>query len=124
MKKYKEITMHNQHDVFINAIYTKKKLRIRFYSEEDRGYIEWLCAPMDYAAGKRIHDGIPCYWVWNFESDKANHTLPLRAERIEEMNDFGYVFDPASFFVASQPGNCKKLGPVQLKITDEIRAAF
>lgn len=43
--------MHNQHDVFIDAIHTKKKLRIRFYSEEDGGYIERVCAPMDYAAG-------------------------------------------------------------------------
>lgn len=91
------MTMHNQHDVFIDAIHTKKKLKIRFYSEEDRGYIERVCAPMDYAAGKRIHDGIPRYWVWDFESDKANHTLPLRAERIEWMNDAGEVFDPASF---------------------------
>ncbi|XJI55113.1 hypothetical protein AB2F75_24255 (plasmid) [Escherichia coli] len=52
---------------------------------------------MDYAAGTRIKDGIPRYWVWDFESDKANHTLPLRAERIEWMRDVGDVFDPATF---------------------------
>lgn len=91
------MTMHNQHDVFIDAIHTKKKLRIRFYSEEDGGYIERVCAPMDYAAGRRIHDGIPRYWVWDFESDKANHTLPLRAERIEYMRNEDEDFDPASF---------------------------
>lgn len=89
--------MHTQHDVFIDAIHTKKKLRIRFYSEEDGGYIERVCAPMDYAAGKRIHDGIPRYWVWDFESDKANHSLPLRSERIEYMRNEGEDFDPASF---------------------------
>ena len=91
--------MHNQHDVFIEAIHSKKKLRIRFYSEEDGSYIERICAPMDYAAGTRIKDGIPRYWVWDFESDKANHTLPLRAERIEWMRDVGDVFDPATFVV-------------------------
>ena len=84
--------MHNQHDVFIDAIHTKKKLRIRFYSADDGCYIERV-----YATGKRIHDGIPRYWVWDFESDKANHTLPLRAERIESMDDVGESFDPASF---------------------------
>jgi len=96
-KYKKERTMHIQHDVFIDAIHSKKKLRIRFYSEDDGGYIERVCAPMDYAAGTRIKDGIPRYWVWDFESDKTNHTLPLRAERIEWMNDVGEDFDPVSF---------------------------
>lgn len=89
--------MHKQHDEFIDAIHSKKKLRIKFYSEEDGCYIERVCAPMDHAAGTRIRDGIPRYWVWDFESDKANHTLPLRAERIEVMYDTGEHFDPASF---------------------------
>lgn len=89
--------MHNQHDVFIDAIRTKKKLRIRFYSEDDGSYIERVCAPMDYAAGRRIRDGIPRYWVWDFDSDQANHTLPLKAERIEWMVDTGELFDPATF---------------------------
>lgn len=89
--------MHIQHDFFIDAIHAKKKLRIRFYSEDDGGYIERVCAPMDYAAGTRIKDGIARYWVWDFESDKTNHTLPLRAERIEWMNDVGEDFDPVSF---------------------------
>ncbi|AMO47775.1 Hypothetical protein AKI40_1359 [Enterobacter sp. FY-07] len=89
--------MHNQHDVFIDAIHTKNKLRIRFYSEDDGGYIERVCAPMDYAAGTKIKDGVPRYWVWDFESDKANHTLPLREERIQYMIDTGESFEPGSF---------------------------
>ncbi len=56
--------MHNQHDVFIDAIHTKKKLRIRFYSEDDGRYIERVCAPMDHAAGTRIKDGIPRTRAW------------------------------------------------------------
>lgn len=89
--------MHSQHDLFINAIHTKKKLKVQFYSEEDGSYIERLCAPMDYAVGKRIKDGIPRYWVWDFESDKTNHTLPLKAERIEYMIETSEAFEPGSF---------------------------
>ncbi|WP_317178617.1 hypothetical protein [Pectobacterium sp. HCp5_1] len=89
--------MHDQHDVFIDSIHTKKKLKIRFYSEDDGDYIERVCAPMDYAAGKRINDGIPRYWVWDFESDKINHSLPLRAERIEYMLNNGESFNPEDF---------------------------
>lgn len=70
--------MHNQHDVFIDAINTNKKLRIRFYSEDDGRYVERVCAPMDHAAGTRIKDGIPRYWVWDFESDKTNHPPPFK----------------------------------------------
>ncbi len=29
--------MHNHHDLFVDAIHTKMKLRIRFYSEDDGG---------------------------------------------------------------------------------------
>lgn len=91
------MTMHNQHNLFIDAIQNKKKLKIRFYSEEDRKFLERVCAPMDYAGGTRIKDGLPRYWVWDFESNKTNHTLPLRAERIDSVTDTGEVFEPASF---------------------------
>jgi len=89
--------MHLQHDLFINAIHAKKKLKIRFYSEDDGSYIERVCAPMDYAAGKKIRDGIPRYWVWDFESDKSNHTLPLSSERIQLIHETDDFFDPSSF---------------------------
>lgn len=52
---------------------------------------------MDHAAGTRIKDGTPRYWVWDFESDKTNHTLPLMEERIEYMVDTGDHFEPSSF---------------------------
>lgn len=96
-KKHKEMNMHNQHDFFINALHTKRKLKIRFYSKEDGGYIERVCAPMDYAPGKNINDKIPRYWVWDFDSDKKKHTLPLRSERIDLMQDIGECFEPGSF---------------------------
>ncbi|MEI7238047.1 hypothetical protein WCU73_06060 [Pectobacterium brasiliense] len=74
--------MHDQHDVFIDSIHTKKKLKIRFYSEDDGDYIERVCAPMDYAAGKRINDGIPRYWVWGFGTLRViKSTTPYHYER-------------------------------------------
>ena len=89
--------MHVQHDVFIDGIHTQQKLRIRFFSEDDGSYIERVCAPMDYALGKKIRDGIPRYWVWDFESDKFDHTLPIRAERIDYIVNVGEYFDPGTF---------------------------
>ncbi|MDN4127231.1 hypothetical protein [Pantoea ananatis] len=89
--------MHVQHDVFIDGIHTQQKLRIRFFSEDDGCYIERVCAPMDYALGKKIRDGIPRYWVWDLESDKFDHTLPIRAERIDYIVNVGEFFDPGTF---------------------------
>lgn len=89
--------MNVMHDTFIAAIHGKKKLRITFYSEEDGGYLTRICAPMDWAEGARIKDGVRRYWVWDYESDKKNHTLPLRAERIRSLEVLDAVFDPAEF---------------------------
>lgn len=58
---------------------------------------------MDYATGRNIRDDIPRYWVWDFESDKANHSLPLREERIESMDDIGEGFEPATFVTWRKP---------------------
>ena len=52
---------------------------------------------MDYAAGSRIKDGVPRYWVWDYESDKKTHTLPLRNERIISLKTLDESFDPSEF---------------------------
>lgn len=89
--------MHVKHSEFIAAIHGKRKLRIVFYSEDDGQNVERTCAPMDYAAGARIKDGIPRYWVWDYDSDEKNHPLPLRSERIVSLTTLDQSFDPAEF---------------------------
>lgn len=89
--------MITNHQEFINAIHDKKKLKIVFYSEEDNALLERICAPMDYAAGTRIKDGVPRYWVWDFNSDTKNHTLPLRDGRIKSIIVLEETFDPSDF---------------------------
>ena len=89
--------MITNHQEFINAIHDKKKLKIVFYSEEDKCFLQRICAPMDYATGTRIKDGIPRYWVWDFDSDTKTHTLPLRHERIKSITVLNETFDPSEF---------------------------
>ncbi len=89
--------MHTKHHEFIAAIHAKRKLRITFYSEEDGGYLTRTCAPMDWKVGAKIKDGIPRYWVWDYDSDRGGHSLGLLAERIQAFEVLDTIFDPAEF---------------------------
>jgi len=82
---------------FIQAIHEKIKLRITFFSSKDGQYITRVCAPMDYAPGRNIHDRDKRYWVWDYDSDTGRHTLPLKAERIKTMVVLEDHFDPDEF---------------------------
>jgi hypothetical protein len=84
-------------DDFIQAIHDRKKVRLTFFSQEDRCHLTRVCAPMDFGPGRKIHDGIDRFWVWDYESDTGKHTLPLRHERIQTMTVLDDVFDPAEF---------------------------
>lgn len=89
--------MIQNHQDFIDSIHNTRKIRITFFSEEDNGYIERTCAPMDYAIGQRIKDNIKHYWVWDYDSDKKNHTLGLRSEKIRSLVILDEIFEPSEF---------------------------
>jgi len=89
--------MIQNHQDFIGSIHSTRKVRITFFSEEDNGYIERTCAPMDYAVGQRIRDNIKRYWVWDYDSDTRNHTLGIKPERIKSLVVLNETFDPSEF---------------------------
>lgn len=84
-------------DMFIQAIHDRRKIRVRFFSEQDNAVLTRLCAPMDFGPGKKIREKNDRYWVWDYESDTGVHPLGLRPERIEDMVILDDQFDPAEF---------------------------
>lgn len=88
---------HPQHDIFIRAIHDRAKLSVTFYSKEDRRELTRTCAPMDYAPGARIGDGIHRYWFWDFDSDTQEHTLGLLDDSIVNIEPLQATFAPADF---------------------------
>ena len=82
-------------DEFIQAIHDKKKVRVTFYSKDDRGYIVRKCAPMDYGPGRHPHKKNNRYHLWDYESDSGQHTLSLNPEQIKECEILDETFDPS-----------------------------
>ena len=84
---------------FIKAIHEKRKIRLSFYSKQDDTILTRLCAPMDFGAGSRTKNKDNRYHLWDYESEKANHTLSLLPEQITEMEFTDMEFDPSDFVI-------------------------
>lgn len=82
---------------FIQAIHDKHKVRLTFFSKEDNHNLTRLCAPMDYGPSWRATDKTPRYNLWDYESDKARHTLSLLPNQIVTMEITSETFDPSEF---------------------------
>ena len=84
-------------DDFIKAIQNKNKIRISFYSKEDRSVLVRNCAPMDYGPSRRAAIKNDRYHLWDYDSDTKNHTLSLNPEQIQKIEILDERFDPAEF---------------------------
>lgn len=100
--------MHSDHNIFVQAIKSKKKVKLTFYSEEDGSKLAIQCAPMDYSPARRAKDISECYYFWcsdeelySFETDKSNRALQMPADRIVGMEPTEDKFDPAEFSTAN-----------------------
>ncbi|MGU3585912.1 hypothetical protein ACLBYD_22400 [Rhodococcus sp. C26F] len=85
------------HDTFIKAIHEAKKVRLTFFSKEDRSPLTRICAPMDFGPSRITKDRQPRYHFWNFDSDKKSHTLSLPANQVISIELTNDTFDPSEF---------------------------
>lgn len=82
---------------FIKAIHDKTKIRLTFYSKQDRESLVRLCAPMDYGAGSRTKDKSDRFHLWDYESATSYHPLSLLPSQIINMNFLDEAFEPSEF---------------------------
>jgi len=84
-------------DQFIQAIHNKTKIRLTFSSKEDRHNLTRLCAPMDFGPSRRAHNQDDRFHMWDYESDKKNHSLSLLPNQIVNMEFTDETFEPSDF---------------------------
>jgi len=84
-------------DEFISAIRNKKKVRVIFFSKEDKETITRKCAPMDYGPSRRTKGKNERFHLWDYESATKNHTLSLSPQQVEKIEILDETFDPAEF---------------------------
>lgn len=82
---------------FISAIHSKAKVRLTFFSKEDGHSLTRLCAPMDFGPSRRAHNKSDRYHLWDYESDKSNHTLSLLPDQVVNMEFLDEEFCPSEF---------------------------
>ena len=88
-------------DVFIQAIQEKRKVRLTFFSKEDRASLSRICAPMDFGPSRIARVKNDRYHLWDYESDTEEHTLSLSPDQVEGMVILDEYFDPAEFITWS-----------------------
>lgn len=85
------------HKTFIEAINTKRKVRVRFYSVADSGVVDRVCVPLDYGPGTGNQDGLNRYWLWDDSRNDGSQTVGLLPKEIVDLQLLGEPFDPAQF---------------------------
>lgn len=82
---------------FLDAIMLKTKVKLTFYCKEDGANLTRLCAPMDYGPFKAAKMPTDRYHLWDYQSDKKNHSLSLLPDQIIAMEFLDDLFDPSEF---------------------------
>lgn len=82
---------------FISAIHDKRKIRLTFYSKQDKSVIERLTAPLDYGPSSKSKNKDNRFHFWDYQSDTQNHTLSLLPNQIIGMEFMNENFDSTDF---------------------------
>ena len=101
--------MHRHHDIFIQAIRERIKIRLIYYDGPFcHGFHAKSVIPMDYNPGRRITDESDSYHFWdsNFEEEETNGAhLVLKSNHIEMMQLDKETFEPAELMKRLQLEN-------------------
>ena len=85
--------MHDQHDIFIQAVKDSRKIELTFFSKEELAKTVKICAPIDYNPGRRAKDRSKLYYFLIFEDDGSSYVLSLPPNQILDMKLTYYNFD-------------------------------
>ena len=89
--------MHQDHEIFLSALYALHKVQLTFFSKEDGTHLIRSCAPMDYGPSRRAKNSVPRYHFWDYDSDKKYHPLSIPPEQIIRIIGTEDIFSPAEF---------------------------
>jgi hypothetical protein len=93
--------MHRDHEVFLQAIRRRKKVKVTFFSEEPQGTSIRVCGPIFYSpSAGGIDSG--CYYFWDFGTDMDNHFLTFAPSRIVSMELVEEPFELVEFFTSKE----------------------
>lgn len=80
---------------FLEAINSKSKLKVTFFSKEDNSSLTRLCAPFDIGPSSRAKDKTDRYHLWDYDSDTQSHTLSLLDNQVVNIEITSDKFEPS-----------------------------
>jgi hypothetical protein len=84
--------------IFLQAIHSRRKVSVTFFSKEDNQAITRICAPLDYGPSRRWQGSEDSrFHLWDFTSDVAPHVVSLQPDQIQHMELLEEFFNPGDF---------------------------
>ena len=77
--------MHSDHDIFIQGIEQKRRIKMTFTGRKNPQNLLRQCAPLHYSKGHIEGDDLDCYYFWDFEAIKGSRFLALLTSQIATM---------------------------------------
>jgi hypothetical protein len=97
--------MHASHSLFLDALASRRRLSVRFFSRKAGKELTRVCAPLDYGPLRGALTPTDHYQLWDLEGKKKPHNLALLESEILEMTPLDETFDPAAIITwAFKPG--------------------
>jgi hypothetical protein len=97
--------MHADHQVFLDAIATKRRLSVRFFHRKEGRELVRTCAPLDYGPLRGATDTEPRYQFWDLEGKRKPFNIPVLAPDLVSMTPLEETFDPEAIITWSfKPG--------------------
>ncbi len=100
----------NKHDLFLEAIRNKKKIKMIIDSKE-KGRIKRYCIPFDFGPRKKCNDQRDRYHFYDLDSPEGAHVLSILPEQLIETEISNKTFEPGdyvkwepSWFIARDSG--------------------
>jgi hypothetical protein len=88
--------MHASHQIFLDAITAKRRLRVRFLSRKLGQELERVCAPLDFGPLRGSVDRSDHYQLWDLEGKKKPHNITLLESDVVSMSSLEETFEPAA----------------------------
>lgn len=86
-----------QHQIFIDNIYHKRKMNVKFHSNKTKKVENREVAPLDYWKLSRSKNNKEYYFVWDFQGTNKPHPIPLSSEKIIDIYTIDDKFNPDLF---------------------------
>jgi hypothetical protein len=81
---------------FLSAIENKQKVRVQFYSQEDKQVLTRTCAPLDYGPSRIAKNPNGRFHLWDYDSSSEPHILSLLPDQVYDITVLKESFDPAT----------------------------